>query len=638
MTANQEKIIQLLRKHRRITAAALAQELKVSDRSIRNYIAQICTEYPDAVHSDRHGYHLNKPELFSAGYEYQDIPQSMEERTVFLLNLLISTDENVPLNIFDISEEIYVSASTVRNDLKKIRALVSPYDLKLVLHGDSFYLQGTEKKRRQLISSLVEKESRIGFINLTFLQQYYRDIDVFFIKDTILSIFNSHEYFINDYSLNSLITHVLIAIDRIKKGNIFNACAQNIPQTDFKEYVLAQEISHTLSEHFQLTYNGNEIYDLALLIKSRTSAFDYQKIEYTDIENFVGERCCKLVNFLIKEIHARYAIHLEQPEFFVRFALHIHNLLIRAENHSFTKNPLVDEIKKTYPLIFDISVTTASLIRQETGILLNTDEIAYLAFHLGSAVELQEKFLTAVNAVLYCPRYYDMGIKLAANIEKALNGQILITNIITNEEDLLKISQIDLILSTISIFENIYSAAEVITIHMLSLTEKDIAALKSFTEDFHQKKAQKNFYDLLCGITCSELFDSSGSFCTKTECLDYMCNVLFEKGYVNHDFHVGILEREALSSTALGNFAIPHALKMNADKTGIYIMILRKPLLWDEHEVSIILMMCFNQNDRKIFNEIFDKIAAIFIVPAKVDQLLTCKTYNEFIAMMAQLL
>ena len=95
MTANQEKIIQLLRKHRRITAAALAQELKVSDRSIRNYIAQICTEYPDAVHSDRHGYHLNKPELFSAGYEYQDIPQSMEERTVFLLNLLISTDENV---------------------------------------------------------------------------------------------------------------------------------------------------------------------------------------------------------------------------------------------------------------------------------------------------------------------------------------------------------------------------------------------------------------------------------------------------------------------------------------------------------------------------------------------------------------
>lgn len=638
MTANQEKIIQLLMRQNYMTAAALARELNVSDRSIRNYIVQICAEYPDAISSDKNGYHLNRPECFPSGYEYKDIPQTMDDRIVFLLNLLINTDETHQLNVFDIADEIYVSASTIRNDLKKIRAMVAGYDLRLVSRGDQFYLQGVEKRRRQLISSLVEKESRIGFTNLTFLQQYYRDIDVFFIKETVTSIFNSHEYFINDYSMNNLITHILIAIDRIKKGNVFHSQTRNLSQTGFKEYALAQEISNTLSEHFKITYNGDEIHDLALLIKARATAFDYQKINYSEVEHFIGEDCYKLVNTLLNEIDARYAINLEQPEFFVRFSLHIHNLIIRAENSLFTKNPLVDEIKKSYPLIFEISVVTASLIRQETGIVLNDDEISYIAFHLGSAIELQEKFSTKINAVLYCPRYYDFGVKLAAKIENVLNGQILITNIITNEEELLKIGQADLILSTISIFENMHSVAKVITINMLSLTKQDISALKNFIEDFHRQKAQKNFYSLLNEITCEELFDSSRKFNSKNDCLNYMCDTLFQKGYVNDNFQSEIMERESLSSTALGNFAIPHPLKMNAYKTGIFIMIPKVPILWDDHEVSIILMMCFHPNDRKVFNEVFDSIASIFIDPAKVEQLIQCKNYTDFIHTLLNLL
>ncbi len=341
---------------------------------------------------------------------------------------------------------------------------------------------------------------------------------------------------------------------------------------------------------------------------------------------------------MIREINTRYGINLEQPEFFVRFSLHIHSLLIRAENNLFVGNPLVNEIKKSYPFIFEISVTTASLIHQETGIMLNDDEIAYIAFHLGSAIELQEKFSTKINAVLYCPRYYDFGVKLAAKVENLLNSQILITNIITNEEELLKINQVDLILSTISIFENMHSVAKTITIHMPSLTKQDISALKNFTEEFNRQKAQKNFYSLLSEITCEELFDSSEKFSTKNGCLNYMCDILFQMGYVNSNYRTEIMEREALSSTALGNFAIPHALKMNAYKTGIFILIPEAPIPWDGHEVCIVLMMCFHPNDRKVFNEVFDNIASIFIDPAKVEQLIPCRNYTDFICTLLKLL
>mgnify|MGYP003305645642 CR=1 FL=1 len=450
MTSNQKKIIRLLTKYEYMTAAALARELNVTDRSIRNYIVQICSDYPNAISSGNNGYHLEKPELFTQKFEYiqKEIPQTQEERTVFLINLLINTDENHSLNIFDVADEIFVSTSTIRNDLKKIRALLSEHALQLVLHGDSFYLYGTEKNRRRLIGSLVQQESRTGFTNLSFLQQYYPDIDVFFIKDTVISVFNRYEYFINDYFMNNLITHILIAIDRIKKGNICNSYTQGYSQSKFKEYTLAREISDILSEHFQLTYTGDEIYDLAFLISSRATAFDYQKINYSDIQRFVGPKCYSLVDTLINEIDLHYGINLAEPEFFVRFSLHIHNLLIRAENHSFTKNPLVNDIKKSYPLIFDISVIAASIIYQKTGIKINDDEIAYIAFHLGNAIELQEKYSTKINTVLFCPRYYDFGVKLAKKVESSFRGQLLITNIITNEEDLSKVSQIDLVLST----------------------------------------------------------------------------------------------------------------------------------------------------------------------------------------------
>ena len=113
---------------------------------------------------------------------------------------------------------------------------------------------------------------------------------------------------------------------------------------------------------------------------------------------------------------------------------------------------------------------------------------------------------------------------------------------------------------------------------MPSLTKQDISALKNFTEEFNRQKAQKNFYSLLSEITCEELFDSSEKFSTKNGCLNYMCDILFQMGYVNSNYRTEIMEREALSSTALGNFAIPHALKMNAYKTGIFILIPEAPI------------------------------------------------------------
>lgn len=110
-----------------------------------------------------------------------------------------------------------------------------------------------------------------------------------------------------------------------------------------------------------------------------------------------------------------------------------------------------------------------------------------------------------------------------------------------------------------------------------------------------------------------------------------MVNKLVENKYVETSFYDEIIKREQLSSTAFGNFAIPHSMKMNAYKTGINVMITRKPIKWDNHSVNLVLMMCFNKNERYIFNNIYDIITTILSESDNVKRIVSSKTYDEFI-------
>lgn len=132
-----------------------------------------------------------------------------------------------------------------------------------------------------------------------------------------------------------------------------------------------------------------------------------------NIADYIGSDCTDLVHQLINTVKDFYDINLDEPEFFIRFALHTHNLLVRAQNRSFCKNPLVSEIRQSCPLIYDVSVQLSGIIREKTGITLDEDEIAYIALHLGGALETQKELANRVPAVLYCPSYYNMDSSLA---------------------------------------------------------------------------------------------------------------------------------------------------------------------------------------------------------------------------------
>ena len=117
-----------------------------------------------------------------------------------------------------------------------------------------------------------------------------------------------------------------------------------------------------------------------------------------------------------------------------------------------------------------------------------------------------------------------------------------------------------------------------------------------------------------------------------------MSKQLQDLGYVGDNFESEVIERDSISSTAFGTFAIPHAMKMHEIRAGINIMIAKEPIDWDGKKVELVMMLCFNINERYLFNELFEPISMILVDPDNLSKVLKTKNADEFIDTLADLL
>lgn len=237
------ELIRILTKHPNLTAAALSEHLKVSPRSVKNYVRSINEQYPGTINSSRTGYEINiENAALILNAPISSIPQNSKERIIYIATKLINLGLEKEIDIYDLSEEIFVSISTLRKDISKVKNMLNKYDLELVCRGDILKIQGTEKNKRKMLSTIIYQESSSNFVNLRSIQNVFPDIDIAFIKNTILKAFTDFHYFINDYSLLNLILHIAISVDRIQHNNISQFSGEKNTVLKEHEYLLAKKI------------------------------------------------------------------------------------------------------------------------------------------------------------------------------------------------------------------------------------------------------------------------------------------------------------------------------------------------------------------------------------------------------------
>ncbi len=623
-------ILALVDKDAPVSASALAVTLGVSPRSVKTYVKDINDLYPTAIKSDSSGYHIDRETgLEIINQKEGSIPQTSEERALFILNHLIKE----PGNSYELSENLFVSMATLKNDLDKVRMMIGKYDLTIKNKNDTLTIEGRENNKRKLVSFILQKESNINFVSLGAIQEKFDQIDVFYIQEVVTTAFKNNYYFINDYSLISLILHITISVDRIKNNNA-TINNNDIQIHDDSKLKLAQEIALLLERRFKIDFSSNEISQLAILLMSRVTSINYLNINESNIYEYLDFSLITLVERLINSLRSVYYIDLDESEFKARFALHIKNLIIRSKNRYLSKNPLVNEIKSGCPLIYDAAVYISGIIQKETGIDINDDEIAYIAFHIGNAIEVQKEIHNKVTACLCCPNYYDMGHNLIQKINLHFSNQLLIKNIV-NSLEAAQDDAVDLIISTIP--ANGIGLTQFIHLNIF-LQQRDIDNLQGKIKEIKLIREKNEFRANLCNIIDRHLFEINPPCHTQSEIIEHSCNVLLRAGYVQPDFTTKVWEREQMSSTAYGRFAVPHTMKMEANQTAIHTSITPKPINWGEHQVQIVMLMCFKPDDRLLFNQVFEPLTRILTSPENIARLIKCRDYNEFIEILVSCL
>lgn len=612
-------------KHDWTSSTKLANTLGISKRSVKTYIADINSMELGLIASSNKGYRIDIKKLNSFFASMNNtIPQSQKEREEYLLKCLVKADS--PQNIFDLSEELFISEVTLKGDLRKVKKRLADYNLELKTSGDTTQIVGEEKSKRKLMSSILYRETTDHFLDIDKLKASFEGYDIDYIRDVIAEVFSTYHYFTNDYSLTNVILHIAIAIDRMKNGFIYTQQLDGETNLE-KEYKIAEKIATRLEAHFDVKYSEGEMIDLAFLISSSGTSINFMHLQISDLQDVAGIRCTHLVEKILEDLKNNYYIVIEDADVLIRLTLHIKNLLMRLENNFSSKNPLTASIKQNCPSIYDCAVHVSYTIKEVMGYTINDDEIAYIAFHLGYALEMQKQANSKITCSILFPFYYNFNAHLMEALTNNFGEDLLIQHVVTNERDLNALNS-DLIISAVHL--NLVPKVPFVLINPLFLgTDKNKVANK--IKELKETKQKESFKTNIEAIMDEQLFKIVNSAGTKEETIPLLCEIMEQKEFVDASFLANVTEREAMSSTAFGRIAIPHAIKMNAKKTGMFVLISDKGILWNDLTVNIVLLISVSKNDRKLFHDVFDSLATILTEEGNVSKLLTAADYKEFV-------
>lgn len=627
MHRKQEQLLKILAEsNESVTASVLAKKMNVSVRSIRNYVSQLMAEYPEIVASSAKGYCVDR-ELAKDLLEKknEDIPQNNKERAVYLATRLLKTGKD--LDIYDIYDELFISESTFQLVLNRMRRMFSKYNLELRKEGNRLCIVGGERSKRHMMSDIVYEESQ--GIDRESLQKIFPDIDFSLIETILQNILSKNHYFAQEYAVTEILLETAIAINQVMKG-------ETIDSTVYYEklsipghiYAMAEDLYRELGEHFHLLFEETEILDMASVLYAQTSSIIPQEKKIDIFRDLAGSETIEIMEIMLQRLKEDFGIILDDKEAELRFSLHMKKLILRARTRHFSHNPLKEYIKKDCPLVYDIAVNLCSVLVEKMALYVNDDEISYVAFYLGNALEESRDYQSRIKIVLNCPSYLSNAQILQKRIESMLKKRVYLMGIVSSEEYLEEYEEADLILTTCQLSNSIQKPNLIITPFF---SDQDMFKVEQVLDRVKRDKKVNSFCNIFKEITFPEFFEHIDCNMTREEVIHHICSKLYSAGVCDDTFEKRIWEREKLSSTGFENFAIPHTLKMHEKRSCVYILINDTPISWNNTPVQLILLLAFRPEERLAFNKVFELITESLLNKQKLRSLLNAKSLDSFI-------
>ncbi|EGT3747523.1 TPA: BglG family transcription antiterminator [Clostridioides difficile] len=632
-TSKKELFLNFIKtQHDWIDSSTLANYLNVSTRSIRKYVNEINSN-GEFILSSKKGYKVNLNNNFQTKVDSSENISPDNRLNLILKELIVNSNG---INIFDLSEELFVSPATIEGDIVKANKFIGSYNLKIKQSKFLLKLIGNESAKRKLMSSIIFKETGSDFLSLFDVQKIYQEYNLTKLKENIIYILKKYNLFINEYAINNILLHLMITIDRIKKNNYIDSVEVVNYIDNNVDINIAKDISNFLESEYNITLTSAELYYLVFQLTNKTTVLNYNQMDTKSLSNYIDEHFVKLTKKIIKNVYDLYLIDLSDEEFVVKFTLHVKNLISRAKNNQVLRNQIPQKLKDSYPLIYDISVYICNQIQTLENVDIDEDEISYISLHVGSFFDRQKLLEDKVLCALITPNYYDLQFKIVRDLEKRFNESIEIIQIFSDTHNLDFDNKVDMVITTLPINDRCPIPFVYVNPY---LNRKDYDNIQS---KFIQIKDRKNILTVQNHL---EMYFSESLFMkniyldSAKDYIKFMGNILYENKYVKPNYIDDVLIREKMSSTAFNNnVAIPHSMKMDALKTGVCLIVNDKPVKWGEEKVQIIAMIPINEKEKEKFNYIFESFIEILSEWNNVKELTKADNYSSFMNRIAYLI
>ncbi|TDW26324.1 BglG family transcriptional antiterminator [Breznakia blatticola] len=619
-------VIELLyNKNTSVTSKEIANSLGISVRTVKNYVSAINLEHGESlIYSSNNGYQINRSSC--AKYLEKDtsyIPQTSEERSFEIIKRIL-IEHCLQLNIYDLSEDLFVSYSTIKKDISRMNHTFSNFHVEFVIVNDAIQIIGKEKNKRKLVSYVLYEETNKNFMNAEIISNSFDTLPIERINHIIVSTFEKYNYYINDFSRVNLLLHFAIIIDRILSGHSMDVQNESFQIDDENERSLVNELCHTFENEFHISFETSERYEVYMLFKTNAN-YSLPTNDET-LHKIIGLDILSLAKRIVEKINDYYFINLDNENFVTPFALHLKNLILRASNKQYTKNPMAESIKSSCPTVYDIAILMAVEIQNQFHVDINEDEIAFLALHVGAEIERQKVNDSKLKVILICPNYMKIAGQLYNDLLISFGNQIDIVKTINAEEELHKYS-FDMCITVVKINAPIWQEVVLIPPFIKQPEKNDIYAAIHKVQIDKQNRILKNEFHRFFS---KDLFLVDPEFKDKNELINIMSDALIELNYVPEDYTEKIFARENAASTIFGNIAIPHAMKMEAFKTCVYVCVSKKGIDWGTQKANVILLIAINKTDSRIFHELYEALIGLFSREEVVNLAKNCTTFEEF--------
>ncbi len=472
----------LLKEDKIISVRKLADEIKVSKRTVQReleYVGSSLDEYHISLQTKTgtgiwlQGEAEDKIKLYELLQMEDTIDFGDKDNRRKRLILEILRDRTPKklyyyANIFDVSE------ATISNDMEAVEGWFHQFNLSIIRRqGYGVALEGSEKDYRLAVRKFVDENSDNKLMKSFAAENERNIIDILRDKEgpNIYSLLNNDILNrviicfqsirdkrltrLTENSYIGLILHVTIAVNRILQQEIIEPNDELMEKlVKNEDYNLAAHIASSLEEEFQIDIPDIEIAYILLHIKG--SKLQYIDEDEPETENERERQ--ELLNFIndmidVYDPDIAYDLKLDE-EFIAGLLTHLAPTFVRLRNNMIITNPLLQQIKETYPGIYGKSKNVSQLITQRYGFPIPEEEIGFLAMHFGAAcvrLENNRESKRKVDIGIVCASGIGISRLMHSKLKRFLKDSAELVTY--GKEDLtpLQLKKIDFLISSINL-------------------------------------------------------------------------------------------------------------------------------------------------------------------------------------------